>query len=86
MSAQPKDIHGEDNTVAFRDALKLAQKNRNDVTTDDVCYALERMLKNPYLIQAFADDYPNQDLTEIGRIVSIQIDLFRAEQLQQAMP
>jgi hypothetical protein len=86
MSAQPKHLYGEDNTVAFRDALKLAKKNRNDVITDDVSDALGRLLKNTDLIKAIADDYPNQDHTEIGRIVSIQIDLLRAEQLQQAMP
>ncbi len=83
---QAAEIYGKQNTVNIRDALELAQKNRNDVTTDDVCYALERFLKNTALIQAVADDYQNQDHTEIGRMFSIQVDLFRAEQLQQAMP
>ncbi len=92
MSAQPKDLYGKDNTVAFRDALRYAQDTRADkdrrgeVTREDVKEALCALCDDPAWLDRLRNDYRDEDKMEIGRWVTLQIDIQRALRLRQAMP
>ena len=92
MSAQPKDLYGEDNIVSIRDAIGYAEKTRDDVDTrgavtkDDVKTAFSKLADDDVFIACFMVDHRKQNLNDMGRVVDTQILLERALRLQQPMP
>ncbi len=92
MSAQPKVIYGEDNTVHIDDALNYAIDTKADigtvgaVTDADVYAALKALADDPVWIACIKRDYRADKLADMGRLLDMQISVARAPRLQQAMP
>lgn len=92
MKATAEQIYGPDNLVDIRKAISYAQDTRSDkegrgaVTREDVKEALCALCDDPAFIDAIRNDYREEDKTEIGRTVAVQIDIARAHRLQDGMP
>ncbi len=96
MSAQPKDLYGEDNTVAITTAIRYASETRTDkdcwteLTREDVKSALCAICDDPAWLDDLRSDYrdKNEDEgeTDAGRTLFTQFDIQRALRLRQAMP
>ncbi len=89
---QAAEIHGKQNTVNIRDALRYAIDTKSDFGTDgavtdaDVYAALKALAANPVWIACIKRDYRGDKLADMGRLLDLQISVARAPRLQQAMP
>ncbi len=89
MSTLAERIHGKNNLAYFLDALRRAAKDRNGAKEDYVCTALGQLMKDKESVDAIYRFYTNPekaDYTEIGRIVTQQIQVVHARDIQDWMP
>ena len=92
MNATAEQLYGPDNLVDIRKAIRYAQDTRYAkdgraaVTREDVKEALCKLCDDPEFIDHLRKYYREEDETEIGRTVAVQIDIARAQRLQDAMP
>lgn len=88
MSAQPNNLYGPGNLADFRDACRRAGNSRSAALEDDVCAALEQVMRDKESVDAIHARYTRADVDyqEIGRIVAQRILLVHARRIQEWMP